>query len=181
MDTNQALGRSELFAKMSGGTPFKSYIKSILGKVKVDYWDNFLEGPAELILVGDPKKKEDSTIIDVWTEGEDLYFRRNNRKTLEAGVILPYVRKEKVEPTERPMEQSSDEELKIIINSKFLSLNNKLNKTESVALLFRMLGLAQEMDKSEKITGAIEARISEVQANQYLPKKKKVEPEQEEV
>lgn len=170
METNAVLGRNELFSAMQDGTPYKSYIKAILGKVRVTTWDNFTNEPIEVILQGNPKKHDDTSIVDVWSEREDMFFKRMNVKVLKAGIIIPYERKPKSAPVEKTVEQSTDEELKTIINAKFLKLQSELNHIESVVVLYRMLGLAEEMDKSEKITGAIQARISEVQSKNDTPK-----------
>jgi hypothetical protein len=170
MDTNTVLGRNEIFSAMHSGKPFKSYIKTVLGKVIVQIWDNFTEKPGEIILKGDPKKREQTCIVDVWSEKEDIFFTRLNRKHFATGMIIPFKRAEEPVQQEKPIEQSTDEELKAIINKKFLGLSSQLNKINSVAVLFRMRSLAEEMEKSEKITRAIESRISELQADETAPK-----------
>lgn len=167
MNTSEMLGRNDYAAMVSGGKPYKAYIKTILGKVLVKYWDNFTNSPAEMLLYGDPKKRDETCIVKVWNEREDAYFKSTNRQHLKQGTIINYELPEVTEPVETPIEQASDETLKEIINSKFMALQNKLNKIDSVAVLFRMKNLADEMDKSEKIVRAIEARISEVQSSEY--------------
>ncbi len=172
MNVNQDLGRNDIFATMnSGGAPYGAYIKTILGKVLVHYWDNFTETPAETILQGDPKRKDESCIVKVWTEREDAYFKRMNNKHFKAGILVPYAIPADQAPAEREIEQSTDEELKAIVSLKFLALQAKLNKIDSEAVLYRMIGIAEDLDKSEKITNAIKARISEVQAAEYTTKK----------
>ena len=152
---------------MHGATPTASYIKTILGKVYVAVWDSFENQPIGTILEGDPRKKDESCIVDVWSPDEDFYFRSKNKRNLETGHIISYVRKEEVK--ERSIEEYSDEELTTIINSKFFTLQSILNSTSTVAVLFRIKNLAHELDKSEKLIRAIEARISELQAEEFKP------------
>jgi hypothetical protein len=152
---------------MHGASPTASYIKTILGKVYVTLWDSFENQPIGMILEGDPRKKEEGCIVDVWSPDEDFYFRSKNKRNLETGHIISYVRKEEVK--ERSIEEYSDEELAAIVNSKFFTLQNVLNNTNSVAVLFRLKNLAQDMEKSEKLIRVIEARISELQAEEFKP------------
>lgn len=153
--------RAKLFSAMNAGTPFKSYKKTILAKVFVKVYDSVLEEPVELIMSGDPKKNDGGCIIDTWNEKEDFFFRKVNATHLGNGTLIPYVRKEEVHV--KSIEESTDEELKQLLNSKFFTLQSKLNTIETAPILFRLLDLADEMDKSEKITNLIRARLSEVQ------------------
>lgn len=168
---NMLLGRNELFSTMDEGRPHKSYIKGILGQVAVIIWDNFEEKPIEIILKGNPKSRDESSIVDVWSAKEDVFFNRINQKLFANGMMLPYVRPELPAVVEKTVEQSSDEELTTMINSRFLAFQASLNKIFSVAVLFRIRGLAEDLEKSEKIIKAIEARISEVQASEFSPKR----------
>lgn len=159
---NTVVDRNQLVSAINSGKPFKSYIKTILGKVYVTVWDVFQNIPVGVILEGDPKTKADGSYIDLYTEYEDSFFRKHNKRHFDLGNLVEYVRKEE-EKKEKQLEAYSDEELKALINSPFLKLQNALNKTQSVALLFRMEGLAIDLEKSEKVVGAIRSRLSEVQ------------------
>ena len=161
------IDRSVASGKIHGGTPLKSYIKTILGRVDVSVWDTFERIPVGLILSGDPRKQDEGCIIDIWSEEEDFFFTNKNKRHLQTGTIINFVRN--TAPRERSVEEYSDEELKVIINSKFFTLQNVLNNTESIAVLFRIKNLAQELEKSDKLVKAIEARISEVQAEEFKP------------
>lgn len=167
--SGEILARNAMLAAMKGGKPYKTYKKTILGKVFIEVWDNFINGPVGILLSGDPKKDDPDCYYHAWTEDNDVFFRgvAHNRRHLEQGAIIPvkYEQKE----IEKTIETSSDEELTKLVNSPFLALQNALNKTESVALLFRVLTIAQELEKSEKITRAIEARLSEVQEAEFNP------------
>lgn len=150
-----------------GGAPLKSYIKTILGKVHVTVWNSMENRPEELLLEGDPRRGDEESIIDIWSQEEDYFFKNKNRLHLKTGDVISYARK--TEEKERTVEEYSDDELKQIINSKFFTLQNVLNNTDSIAVLFRIKSLAQELEKSDKLIKAIEARISEVQAEEFKP------------
>lgn len=157
--------RNQLFSAMHEGKPLKSYIKTILGREFVHVWDSMTNQPIGVILEGDPRKQDESCIWDVWSEQEDVFFRRMNSKDFASGILIEY--KRSTEEPKRTIEASTDDELRALVNSPFLKLQHAMNSTESIALLFRIKNLAEEADKSEKIMRAIEARISEVQAKEY--------------
>lgn len=161
------LARNELFSAMDNDKPFACYIKTILGKVRVAMWDNFTERPIDVILEGDPKKKDAGCIVKVFSERENSFFKRMNASHFKKGTLISYTLPEDT-VVEKTIEQSTDEELRTIVNSRFLALTNKLNSIESVPVLFRMLNIAEEEEKSEKITRAIQARISELQTAEYI-------------
>ena len=160
---------------MHGGTPLKSYIKTTLGKVHVVVWDSFVNQAVEMLLEGDPRKPDESCIIDVWSQEEDYFFKSKNSSHLKTGNVIIYSRSTEEKP--RTIEEYSDDELKAIVNSKFFTLQNVLNNTESIAVLFRIKTLAQELEKSDKLIKAIDARISEVQAQEFKPLPKSIEME----
>lgn len=160
---------------LHGGKPYRTYIKTILGKVYITIWDSFEGKAVGMLLEGDPRKGDETSIIDVWNEEEDYYFRNKNKNHLQQGNVIVFQRKD--EHKERTVEEYSDDELKAIINSKFFTLQNVLNNTESIATLFRIKGLAQELEKSDKLIKAVEARISEVQAEEFKPLPKSITTE----
>jgi len=156
-----------LYSAMQEGTPLKSYIKTILGKVYIEVLDPFSDQPMGKILEGDPKKFEKGTIYDVWTTRQEVFLRNRNESQFSNGILVEYVRSNA--PREKTIEESTDSELSEIINSKYLGLQAKLNKIVSIPVLFRMVSLAHELDKSDKIIGAIEARLSELQSKSSEP------------
>lgn len=156
----------QTYSLMQTGTPYKSYIKTILGKIYITVLDPFSSRPEGMIIEGNPKgnTKEDC-IIDIWDEKGNAYFVRANKRHFEMGNLIEYKRKQ-AKP-EKSANEITDEELEEILNSKFFTLQNKLNKFTSVAPVFRMLDMAQELEKSEKIIKTIEAKLSEIQSNEY--------------
>lgn len=166
METRQS--NEEISKRMIDGNPVKSYKKVVLGQLLLKTWDAMIGKEVEIIFSGEPNS--DSAIFDVWSDWEKLYFERSNKRHFEKGMLIPWERKEAVEAV-RGFEQYTDSELGEIINSKFLALQSTLNKIQSVAVLFRMMSIAADMEKSDKITGVIQKRISELQTEEFAPKK----------
>lgn len=164
MDTQ----KDEISKRMVDKNPVKSYKKVVLGQLLLKTWDSMLGKEVEIIFSGEPNSE--SAIFDVWSDWEKLYFERNNKKHFEKGMLIPWTRQEEVEAV-RGFEQYTDAELTEIVNSKFLSLQSTLNKIKTVAVLFRMMAIASELEKSDKITSIIQKRISELQTEEFAPKK----------
>lgn len=155
--------RNDLYTAINNERPYRSYIKTELGKVFITILDVFSGKPEGLLLEGDPRKKDKGCIIDFWSDREDAFFRQKNSLHLSRGTIVAYERP--VEAVkERTMEEFSDDELREILSKPYYSLKSALNKTESIGLVFRFLGLAQEMEKSDAFVTAIESRLSELQS-----------------
>ena len=173
MNSDSTLARNELYSSMETGKPYAAYIKAILGQVAVTVWDNILDKPVDVILKGNPNRKEDGCVVKVWSDKENVFFRRTNKRHFDKGTLRSYEVPEEAHevPT---IEQASDEELKKIVNFKYLALLHKLSEINSIPVLFRMVSLAEDMEKSEKITRVIQARISELQVSEY-PKVLEVE------
>lgn len=157
----------DIFSAMQTGKPFKSYQKTILGKACVTSWDSFNNVPVYVILEGDPKKTEVGTVIDVWDEKEDMFFKKMNRTHFQSGILREIVRE--VVTEEHTVENFTDEELSGLLKGKWFEIQNKLNKIETEAVVFRLLRIAREEEKSEKLIKAIEARLSEIQQSEYSP------------
>jgi hypothetical protein len=166
---------TEIYSAMQTGRPTKSYQKTILGKVCVTFWDSFNNVPGYFILEGDPKKTEDGTVIDVWDEKEDVFFHRMNKSHFQSGILREITRANL--PQEPRVEDSSDEELSKILKEKFFTIQSWLNKVDSEALIFRLLTIAREEEKSEKLVKAIEARLTEIQQPEYEVEKETAEEE----
>lgn len=168
--SNEVEERNKLFSAMNTGTPFKSYKKAILARVFVYYWDSFREEPSSTLLTGDPRRNDESCIIDVWSEQEDVFFKRMNRAHLSNGTLLPYQRPVEIEHV-RTFEESTDEELTTFLGSKYFTIQNKLNHVNTLPVLFRLVEIARQHDKSEKIIKLIEGRIAEIQSAEYAPER----------
>jgi hypothetical protein len=153
------------YSAMQTGNPYRTYKKTVLGRVYVSVIDPFSEQPTGILLYGDPKRGDESCFIDMWSERDDLFFKKMNKVHFASGYIIESPRPEKVQ-VEIPIEQYSDEQLKGVINLKFLALQAKLNKIESEAVLLRMVDIAENIEKSAAIIRAIKARLSEIQGTE---------------
>jgi len=149
--------------------PFRSYIKTILGKVHVIVLDTYSNEPTSVILSGDPRSDfKEGSIIDTWNESGDKYLRINNKPHFETGTLIPYVRTEFNVVTEEEVYNSkSDEELRELLSSPYFEMLSVLQKITAVGPIYRLLTLAKEMDKSEKTVGPIQRRLEEIQAKEY--------------
>lgn len=153
---------SSVFSAMQTGKPLKSYRKTILAKVLVKILNPFSGEPEERILSG--SGITDETVVDVWSEQEDVFFKRANRNHFAKGLIVEYVRPETVEVSEEEkLNTLSDEELSNLLNSKWMTFKNSLNKMTAVAPVYRLLEMANEQEKSEKTILAIKARLAELE------------------
>lgn len=159
----------QVFSAMQADEPFSTYRKTILGKVFVQVLDPFSHIPQGLLLSG--VKGTDTEKVDMWSVQEDLFFRRMNKKHLETGMVIKVP---KAKPTEVPvvevkkLEQYSDEELRALVDhdsKHFIALQKTLANITSEAVAYRMLELAKELEKSEKIIKAIETKLAELQAH----------------
>lgn len=158
---------SSVYSLMQTGKPYKSYIKTILGKVYVTVLNPFTGEPEGKIIKGNPKGKDkDDCIVDFWSEIEDAFFRRMNKRHLEAGELIPYTRKEEA-VSERSPNDLTEEELDELLTSRFMTLQHRVNRMTSVSPVFRLIERARELEKSEKIIKFLEGKLSELQLQDY--------------
>jgi len=150
-----------VFSAMQDGKPYSAYRKTIPAKIHVVVLDPFRGEPMGLILTGRPG--DEDTIVKLYSVQEDVFFKRMNKRHFQQGNLVSHEIKNEEEPV-KILEQMDDEEVVKTINSKFYTLANVLQKTESEAFLFRLLNAARENEKSEKIINAIQTRLAEVQA-----------------
>src|SRR6185369_15230663 len=109
----ESKANNEVFSAMVGGKPFRTYKKTILGRVYVTVL-NMMTGtpiPEGVILDGDPNKNEVGAFFDVFSEQEDYFFRKMNKKHFDAGELIEFKRTDEA-PRQRTIEEFSDEELK---------------------------------------------------------------------
>lgn len=158
---------------MASGKPYKSFIKTIFGKVRVitlDEFDTTGRTIREVLLKGSPKKKDEDCIIDLWTERQYLAFKRYNAIHIQKGNIIEYTRPVEAieEKHERTIAEWSDEELLTnVLKTHFQTFQKVLNSIDLVSVLYRLLSVAQENELSGKLIERVKARISEVQGTPY--------------
>lgn len=156
---------TDVFSAMQAGTPYRTFRKTILGKVYITYLDPFSGEPDHKIMEGIPAKKDEGCFYHAWTDKEYLFFKRMNKRHLESGNLLEVKPKAKKKPKTKELNYNAlpDEEIEKILRKPFLALSNALNKMTSEAAVYRMLETAEQMNKSEKFMQTIRARLSEVQ------------------
>jgi hypothetical protein len=151
----------KVFSAMQAGKPMKSYIKTIPAKVYVTVLNPLTGEPDGLILEGDPKKLEESCIIDTWEDKDDVFFKRMNKKHFETGTLILFERPVEIKPSEEELLNAmTDEELTALLGEKFFGFQATVNKMTSQAPLYRLLTLARNLDKSEKIIKFLEGRLA---------------------
>jgi hypothetical protein len=160
MSSNQEVMDSEIFNSMQSGTPFATYRKTIPAKVYVTVLNPFNQKAEGIILYGNPKEDETAR-IDIWNEALDLSFRRLNKKHFDEGTLIKIIKEVPVE--KHNIEQYSDSELLETLSYKYYSLTKVVNDIKTVPVLLRMIEIAREEEKSEKIIKMIEARLSKLQ------------------
>lgn len=158
----------DVVAAMAKDEPYKTYKKTILGKVAVKIYNPLKQAPEEIILQGDPSKNERGCFVDVWSEQENVYLKRMNERHMREGILL-LVEKEKLPIVEEVNKYNvmSDEELRETLNSPFFTLKNALNSMTSEAPVQRLIILAEEEEKSEKIMNQLRARLAELQELEF--------------
>jgi hypothetical protein len=162
MDTNS---ESAVFSAMQTGKPYKSYRKTVFGQVYVKILNPFnTNEPMGLILSGEDNTA-DTAIVHVWSAKEDQFIKTMNKKHFERGYLVSYNEPEtkKISESEK-FNTLTDEELEKLVKSKFFALQAATNKMTSEAPLYRLLKIAEKLEKSEKIISLIKGRLSEVQA-----------------
>jgi hypothetical protein len=142
---------------MQTGDPVATYKKTTVGKVSVKVINTFSGDLEDLVLSGDG---EDS-MVNLWSDVEYAYFKKANRYAIREGLIIQYDVPR--EPEERTMEQYNDEELRAVVNQVGLKFAKSLAEVKSLALANRILNIAREGNKSEKMINSILAKISELQ------------------
>lgn len=157
---------SAIFSAMQTGKPYATYTKTTLGKVYVTILSPFTSKPEGLLLYGS-KKDDETCSVDIWSEMEDVFFKRQNRRLLENGNIVKITKSEK--ELEHTIEQYSDSELKEVLSLRFLPFQKILSDIKSEAVLYRLLEFSRELEKSEKFVKAIELKLSEIQFKPALP------------
>lgn len=157
-----------IYSAMQDGEPLAVYRKGILGKVHVITLNPFTEEAEGIILEGNPTKADeiDTQVVELWSTKSQLFFERMNKKHIAAGR-LNLVKKAALPKAPPSPNIISDEEIDVLLNSKFLALRARLDKFTDSAPVFRLVNRARELEKSEKIIKHIEEKISQLQLKKY--------------
>ncbi|HEC63691.1 hypothetical protein LCGC14_0482830 [marine sediment metagenome] len=157
---------AQQFSAMQEGKPLKRYRKTILGKVCVLVLNPFSGEPEEIILEGNPNNQAhlDDLVVDIWDVQQDQFFLRFNKTHFQSGTIEEF---DKVVVEQASPNVISDDDIREALDKPFLALKALLNKFSEVIPVYRVLTLAEEMEKSEKILNAIRARATELELEPY--------------
>jgi hypothetical protein len=162
---------SSVYSAMQAGAPFRVYKKVILGRAFVQLLNPFDGKPEGRVLMGNPSKNDEDCFVQLWSEKEHEFFKRMNKTHIRKGIVIPVDVDEYLKITNEydgiDYSQFTDNSIDSILNSPFLSLRAHLNKADSEAYVFRILGRAEALEKSDKIISAIKSRISEIQTAEY--------------
>jgi hypothetical protein len=153
----------DVYSAMQTEKPYATYKKAILGMVAIHVLDPFQDKPIIQIMKGDPSKNDEGCLIDVWTVKEDVFLRKMNKNHFAKGNLIPFARKEEYKPSEEELLNSmTDEDMLKLLEAKWFTLQSSVSKMTSPAPLYRLLTLAQEMERPEKTLELIRARLSEL-------------------
>jgi hypothetical protein len=151
-------------ASLMAKEPYKRYIKATLGRVVVKILDPITGQQVEVVLSGDPKLKEESCILDLWTSTEQTYFERNNKQILGDGLLVDFKESIEAVPTANNV---SDAQIIEALTGKFFQVKKLLDGFTATAPVERMLTLAEEMNRPVKTIDAIKGKLAELQQLEY--------------
>lgn len=149
------------FAAMQDGDPVAAYKKTVPSKLGVYVLSPYDEITREYVIL---RGEGETATIKLWSDKQTRFFREKNRRSIEQGKIIPCSTEQRKEDISM-VNQMTDAEIREYLDAKFLKLSNKVEKVNSVALMYRFLNMAEEMGKSEKIIGYLQGRLSEIQGN----------------
>lgn len=152
---------ARIVSAMQEGTPYSTYKKTILAKVYVTVLNSFSLIPEGLILEGE--EGDERARVDLWSEREDVFFKRQNRKQFEQGNIIPAVTTTPALPEPKTIEQYDDNEMRAVVNQTFIKLQKTLDTVTTEAVVLRMINIAKAEEKSEKILNALTSKLSAIQ------------------
>ncbi|MHA1949608.1 MAG: hypothetical protein ACW99G_07990 [Candidatus Thorarchaeota archaeon] len=156
---------SAVFSAMQTEEPYKSYRKTILGQVYVKILNPFNPLETAGVILSGESNTEETAVVHVWSQKEDKFLKTMNRSHFERGFLVEFEGAKKKEVSqEEKYNTLSDDELNKLLSSKYFKLQAEINKMTSEAPLYRLLTLADEQEKSEKIVNLIKGRLSEIQA-----------------
>jgi hypothetical protein len=143
---------------------YKTYKKAIRGKV-AGRTINRKGDDAEFILVGDPRNPEDDPdlmVIEVYTEDDDVLFRRYNKVAIDRGYLI----EEAHDFSYDSVNSVSDGQLKDMLkeSKNLVSLRKKVEKFTSDVPVRRLLEFAMEEDRTVKTIEYLKDKIIELSA-----------------
>jgi len=162
----------DAFAKMQTGNPVAVYKKAILGKVEVSVVNPFNGVPESIILQGNPSKNSEGCFVEAWSQKEEVFFERQNKSLFKQGYLVKLEAKVKPQPkgeAVKSYEEYSREVIEGIVTAPFMKFKKDLNEIDSEPVLYRVLTVAEELERPEKTMVHIRQRLTEVQQKDSQP------------
>jgi len=167
----------DAFAKMQIGEPTAIFKKNILGKVEVSVVNPFNGIPEPVILYGNPAKNSEGCFVEVWSQMEEAYFERQNKSLFKKGYLVKLAEKEKPQPkgeVEKSYEKYTKEVIEELVTAPYMKFKKELNEIDSEPILYRVLSIAEELERPEKTMVHIRQRLAEVQQKDIQPETKEL-------
>lgn len=149
---------------MQTGKPKKTYIKTQIGKVVVHALNPFNDEPIEVILEGNPRKFEEGTMIDLWTDKQIVYFERMNERFIKSEFIQEIDRKS-IDKNNVEYSSYTNKDILELYDRAFLSFKHFIDNVYDIDFLQRMLQVAHENGIEKKgFLKAVTKRIENLAA-----------------
>jgi len=148
-------------AVIQGGKPIKTYRKGILGKVHIHVWNSFEEKPQGIILEG--REGSEEAMYDLWNEKEVRFFEMMNKRQIETSYLV-ITDRDNINLEDKKISIFTDVELEKVLRDKYFTLMHFLDEVDSEPIIFRLLTLAERIEKPAKTVDAIKSRLAELQA-----------------
>jgi hypothetical protein len=167
MDTNLETAD---FSALQLEKPYKSYRKTILGQVYVKILNPFNNLESQGLILSGEDNFSDNATVDTWNPKEDKFLHAANKAHFEQGYLIEFERPETREVSEEErLSNLPDDEMRKLVKAKYFTLEASVNKMNSEAPLYRLLKVAEEEERSDKIVNLIKGRLSEVQGLSQPP------------
>lgn len=151
---------------MAVDDPIAVYSKSrgFIGKLNVKVF-NSLTGEIEDIIVEGIPGKDDSCLVEIWSEKEHVFFKRANRYHLNEGHLIPF-NKPRSKEIKRTPNNISDEEIEEVVNKPFMALKALVDRMTTEPALLRVISIAEEAERPEKTMQYLRERLSLIQSGE---------------
>ena len=157
----------EIQSKSLDNDPMVSYIKTIRGRVAVNRISPMSGEEEVLILNGDiddPDADLSEAIVPLYTHHDLKYFEQANKRAIEDGRVALH---DSDRDELNRINAITDDAIKELVSGKFFTLKGKLQEFTSPIPVGRILRIAKEENRPVKTIETIEARLAELQTQEY--------------
>jgi hypothetical protein len=154
------------YSRMQVGEPLRTFKKTILGKVNVKILDPFEGAGKDILLFGDPRRKNcPNCFVELWTDKEVMYFLRSNKIHLESGVLVEHT-KPRDTKIAKTVNNLSDEEIEELVVAPWMKLKATVDKMTSIAAVSRVVDAAETAERPEKTMKYLREKLSLMQSGE---------------